>query len=425
MTGSVFNPRVVLGLVLFGAAAFFATLWFIGSGQTSSGSNNGASHAASRGLTGYAALADLLEAQGREVRLSRSRGSADDMALLVLTPPQRADGEEIAEILQSRRYVGPTLLILPKWNGIAVPQTVSRGRKGWVALAGASGPQWVDEIKGELALEAEIGPLLAPGSDWRGLGLSGALPDRTKVQGLTGGTRVGLAWDSTGRDLVAYFDDGGCYPVLDAEAGVDTRLPEDCDSDRWNVTAVAEPDLFNNYGMADRERALLASRVVEAAMEGEDLPVIFDLTLNGLGGTRNLLSLAFAPPFLAATLCLAIALLVVGWRAFNRFGPPLAETRPIAFGKHRLVANSAGFIRRARRLHLLAEPYAALVGRRLAKALGLKHSDEAAIDAALARRAPDAPSFSHQATVLREARGPADILRAANALRSIERTVSR
>lgn len=419
-----FNPRVVLALLLLGGLAFIAMLWFIGSGQTDRGSNNGAAHAASRGLTGYAALVDLLEAQGREVTLSRNPGALDDEALLILTPPQWADGEEIAEIVEARRYTGPTLLILPKWNALRVPETIPGTKDGWVALAGASGPGWLEDFESG-TLAAAIAPLDRRDSHWSGLGAAGRLPDRSQVQALTQGTLVALVGDASGRDLVAYLDDGGYYPVLARAAGFEPGDAEDFDSDRWNLTIVAEPDLFNNYGMADRDRALLAARIVELAKEGEDLPIVFDLTLNGLGKTQNLLTLAFTPPFLAATLCLIIAMIVVGWRAFRRFGPPLAEARAVALGKHRLVANSAGFVRRTRRLHLLAEPYAVMVGRRLAGLLGLHSADEAAIDAALARRVPQAPSYTERAAALRNARGPADILRAAHALRSIERMLSR
>jgi hypothetical protein len=420
-----FNPRTVLGLVLFGALAFFAMLWFIASGQTDSGANNGEAHAASQGLTGYSALAAMLKAQGYDVRLSRNPGALEKEGLLVLTPPLWADGKEIAKIIAERRYVGPTLLILPKWYAMRAPRTTIGAKDGWVVLGGAAAPAWLKDMGNELKLTAELAPLTQGAADWTGLGAQGDLPDRREVQALGSGTLVNLVRDSKGRDLVSYLDDGGCYPVLDAAAGAPRPNYDDCDEDRWNLTIAAEPDLFDNYGMADRSRALLAARVVELTREKQDVPIVFDLTLNGLGRTQNLLTLAFTPPFLAATLCLIIAMLIVGWRAFRRFGPPLAEARAIAFGKQRLVANGAAFIQRTGRLHLLAEPYAALVGRRLAKLLGLRAADERAIDAALARRSAELPPFSRLAAALRTARGPSAILRAAHALRSLERTISR
>jgi hypothetical protein len=419
-----FNARTVLGLVLFGALAFFLMLWFIATGQTDSGSNNGDAHAASRGITGYSALADILKAQGYEVRLSRNVGALEKEGLLILTPPLWADGKELAKIIEDRRYIGPTLLILPKWYAVRAPKTVVGAKDGWVVLGGTGKPGWLGEMGKDFNLTAETAPLKGGLADWSGLGASGDLPDDKQVQALGSGPLVNLVHDSGGRDLVSYLDDGGCYPVLDEAAGVPARDTSECDTDRWNVTVVAEPDLFDNYGMADRSRALLATRIVELTREDQDIPIVFDLTLNGLGRTQNLLKLAFTPPFLAATLCLMIAMLVVGWRAFRRFGPPVAEGRAIAFGKQRLVANSAGFIQRTRRLHLLAEPFIQMTARNLARQLRLRSVDEAEIDTALARKTPNSPPFSRLAAALRDARGASAILRAAHALRSLERTLA-
>ena len=417
-----FDPRAVLGLVLFGALTFVALLWFIGQGDTGP-EDNGAAHAASKGLTGFSGLAAMLAKQGYDVSLSRSRGGLQDEALLVLTPPAGADADELEEIIEDRRYAGPTLLILPKWFAYRLPRSVPGAKQGWVQLYGSDTPEWSGELDDDLEMKLAVAKLGKRTADWHGLGMSGKLPVRAQVLGLDDGRFSGLVRDSNGRDLVAYTDDEGCYPLLDAAAG----LPEDsdCEPDEWNLMVAFEPDLFNNYGLADRDRALLAARVIELAREGEDIPVVFDLTLNGFGATKNLLTLAFQPPFLAATLCLLIALIVVGWRAFGRFGPPLLEGRTIAFGKAQLAANAAGFIRRSGRFHLLGGPYTALVARRLASSLGLRHADPEAIDVALARRAPDSPSFSHLARQLETARGASQTLRAAHALKSLERTVSR
>jgi hypothetical protein len=421
---SAFRPRTVLALVVFGALAFVAMLWFIGRGDTGPGPDNGGAHAQGHGLTGYAGLVAMLEKQGYDVTLSRSPGRLDDESLLVLTPSAFTDPDEIAQIIDRRRYSGATLLILPKWFAMPVPAKASGVKKGWVQLLGASAPGWTADLNDEQAMTVKLGKLARAPADWQGLGLSGFLPDRSRVLGLEDGPWSSLVRDSKGRDLVAYADDHGCYPVLDAAA--DLAAPDaECDGDKWNLMVAFEPDLFNNYGLADRDRAVLAARVIELAREGQDVPVVFDLTLNGFGATRNLLTLAFAPPFLAATLCLMLALIVVGWRGFARFGPPRAEARDIAFGKGRLAANAAGFIRRSGRLHLLGPPYAALIARRLAGALGLRRPVPAEIDAALARRDPDTPAYSELARRLESARGPSHTLRAAHALKSLERTLGK
>lgn len=430
MTGQsapAFSPRVVLGLLLFGAIAFAATLYFIGAGETSRGPNDGGSHAAAKGLTGYAALAEILEAEGHDVSLSRSPAALDDEALLILTPPTFADGEEIAELIGNRRYVGPTLLILPKWYAMEIPDVIPVEKEdGWVVLGGAGEPAWVEAFEGQYSTDLVLGALDDPEAPhWQSGAWYGALPDPARVQTIADATMIPLATASNGNILVGYYDDGGYYPVLDEAAGLPPADQEDLDTSRWNFMVVAEPDLFDNYGMADRDRAALAHEIVDLAMEGQDLPVVFDLTLNGLGRTQNLLTLAFAPPFLAATLCLALAMIVVAWRAFRRFGPPLAEARAIAFGKHRLVANGAAFILRTRRLHLLTEPYVETMRQRLAAGLRLRRSDDETLDRAIAHRVPDAPGFGESAAALRRANRPNEILRAASALKSLERKLIR
>jgi len=430
MTGQgqpAFNPKVVLGLLLFGAIAFAATLYFIGAGETSRGPNDGGSHAAAKGLTGYAALVDILEAEDHEVSLSRNPSALGNEALLILTPPAFTDGEELIRTIERRRYIGPTLLILPKWYAMEIPDAVPiEKEEGWVVLGGAGKASWVEDFEGRYATQLALGELdPAHGADWRSRDRRGALPDRKQVQTIANATMIPLVTASNGNILVGYYDDGGYYPALDEAAGLRPADEDDLDTNRWNLMVVAEPDLFDNYGMADRERAALAHEIVDLAMEGQDLPVVFDLTLNGLGRTQNLLTLAFAPPFLAATLCLALAMAVVAWRAFRRFGPPLAEARAIAFGKRRLVANGAAFILRTRRLHLLTAPYAETVRQRVTAALGLRRADDETLDLALARRMPDEPGFAERAAALRQAKRPAEILRAASALKSLERNLIR
>jgi hypothetical protein len=424
MTAGAFSPRAVLGIVLFGALTFAAMLWFIGQGDTGPGPDNGQAHARGHGLTGYAGLVSMLQKQGVDVSVSRSPGRLDDESLLVLTPSAWADADDIAEIIDRRRYTGSTLLILPKWYAAKVPASLTGAKKGWVQLVGTARPGWTDDLGNGQEMSVKLATLAAGPSDWRGLGLSGRLPERKSVLGLEEGPWTSLVRDSKGRDLVAYANDHGCYPILDAAAG--QAAPEaECDTDKWSLVVAFEPDLFDNYGLADRNRALLAAKVIDIAREGQDVPVVFDLTLNGFGANKNLLTLAFQPPFIAATLCLILALIVVGWRAFARFGPPVAEARTIAFGKARLASNAAGFIRRSGRLHLLATPFADLVARRLAHALGLRRADPIEIDAALGRLDPDGPTFTQLADRLAAARGASQTVRAAHALKSLERTVTR
>ena len=437
--GRTFDPKVVLGVLLFGALAFLATLYFIGSGQTGE-RETGQAHAASPGFNGYSALVRLLEAQGMEVTVSRSQSAFDRPGLLVLTPPSFTDGEALSELIEERRYTGPTLLVLPKWNAMPVPDTVDvEHEDGWVLGDSISAPGFVAGMAEDLAFDVRTGEIRQRDMQWSGLGLSGKLPYRNRAMVLDetedGARFIPVVLDPDGDVLAGYLDDGGSYPLLDEAVGLesparpidedDVEYWDDYTANQYNLTIVAEPDLLNNLGLADATRAQAALRLIGAVQEGERMPVVFDVTLNGLGGQQNLLTLAFTPPFLAATICLILAMIVIAWRAFRRFGPPAAASRSIAFGKQRLVANGAGLIERSGRLHILTTRYADMIGQQLAGRMGLKHADRAAIDEALARRRPEAEPYSALAQRLEAANRPTDIVRAALALRRLENSFER
>ena len=425
---SPFSPRTLLAVLAVGAAAFLLLLYAIGAGWDGSRDRNGGAHAAANGLNGFAGLVRLLEEQGHAVSLSRSEARLDDEGLLVLTPQHGADGEAIAEIITSRRYVGPTLLILPKWLALPADQMPGmEAEPGWVMLGGAVAPDWLKSIEGLENAEAETGEH----SQWKGLGLAGTLPDpdnglaleAASVSGSESASVLSLITDEHGDLIAGYLNDEGNYPALDEAAGYDPGEDEDL----WPVVIVAEPDLLNNYGLADRHRAEASLALIDAMIEDYELAIVFDLSQAGLARSENLLTLAFQPPFLAATLCLLLAALVIAWRAFRRFGPPVAEAPALAMGKRQLARNGGGLVARAKRLHLLGPPYAALVAARLAEALGIREADPEAREAAVARVLAArglAADYASKADALRRARHPSELLRAAGALRSIERTVT-
>ncbi len=416
--GNPFRPGVVLAVLAVGALAFLLMLYSIGQGWTGDEERNGGEHAGSTSLNGFAALAGLVEDSGYQIELSRSRASHDDYGLLVLTPPLFGDPAELTAIIEDRREngYGPTLVILPKWVAMPVPEAMqeeAEAEDGWVYLMDVNSPFWFNQLGfaegGELAIGATKG--------WNGLGMSGALPDTAQVQALAKQPSLEmfpLVLDSEGDVLAA--------EVSAAYAG------DEYGGEPWPTLVVFEPDLMNNYGMADEDRARLALSLIETSLDSDTaMPVIFDLTLSGLGASENLLTLAFAPPFLAATLCLLLAALVIGWRAFRRFGPPVAEAEAMARGKRQLARNGAALVARVKRFNLLADPYAALMGKRIGDALGVREvqpeARAAAIDAALIRRGYEGAGFSERAQILRSATRPRDIIRAAGALKSIERTL--
>lgn len=431
VSSSPFSPRTVLGLVVIGGLAFLAFLWLIGAGLTGGNPNDGQASVGGKGLNGYAAMADYLERRGFAVSRVQSLASLKQPGLLILTPPADAKGKDIAEVVTRRRLIGPTLIILPKWQVAQVGQLTPGAKPGWVMLSGVEVPNWT-EFYDDISLDLK--PMRAGGkvASWRGLGSGGDLPSSENVLSGAGDALVPLVVGTEdGRVLAGYIDDGD-YPALRdvAEGYAPEPDPDTVDDTLYPLVMVFEPDLLNNQGFADAANAVLAEALVREVLDGGDKVVAFDLTLNGYGRSQNLLTLAFTPPFLAATLCLLLAAGVIGWRAFHRFGPPLLAGRGIAFGKRALVANAAALVRRTRRLHLIGAPYADAARDRLARALALPHrldgpATEAAIDRALATRAPELMPFSAAAAALRAARRPADLLRAAQTLHSLERTLTR
>jgi len=406
-----FHPGVVLGLLAVGTLAFMLLLYSLGQGWTGGEDRNGGNHAAGNGLNGYSGLVRLLEDTGNEVIVSRNPADLRMYGVQILTPPMGSSAEEIDELLEQREQwaAGPTMLILPKWLAMPIPEMENVEREeGWVALMGAMSPTWFSELEIGEGAELAIGET----GGWQGLGQSGDLPDESQVQALVGD------------------DDKRMRPIIvDGEGDVlAAELVRKGSDNTWPVFVVFEPDLMNNYGMADRQRASMALQLVEQAKGGGNYPIRFDLSLNGLGASENLLTLAFRPPFLAATLCMLLAALVIAWRAFRRFGPAVAEAPAMAKGKRQLARNGAALLQRVKRWHLLKKPYEDMIGRRVAAALGLRHghaeSRDVEIDRVLARRGHDGPTYSSLAEDLREARRPGEILRAARRLKTFERTLT-
>ncbi len=430
----------MLGILIVGMAAFLAMLYFLSTGDTGpDDSANGEAHAGSNGLIGFAALVELVEADGFSTRISREQNSLQTDHLLILTPPKSADPHALARVLEDRQWSGPTLVILPKWDVAELTQlfqdeNAQDVKDGWVTLNGASAPMWADAPDGPLALGVHNGgnggnsatnEALEAGAGQSSEAskqmfatrhpldeFTGKLPSAAGLFTKPNDAHEPLIVDQEGRTIAFSLEGEKFSATFEDDDGNPVERTEPSN----RVVFVVEPDLMNNWGLADEKRALAAISIVRSMNYGDFDGVVFDLTFNGFGGAKNLLTLAFQPPFLAATLCLLLTMLVIGWRAFMRFGPTAVSAPATAYGKARLIANGADLIVRAGRLRLLAEPYIALSARRLALALGLPRPDPAAIDAVLVQRQPGEPSLSERADDLRRATKAADILRAARAL---------
>jgi hypothetical protein len=217
---SPFSPRVVLGLVAVGAAAFLLFLYALGAGWTGGDRAMGSGHAASKGLNGYAAFADLLARRGYGVSISRNPGRLDEEALLILTPPHFADADDLEDLLEERRWQGPTILVLPKWFGFeATMAGIEDAPRGWVVVGDAEEAEWAEDLSlGEL--DARIGEA----AGWRAAGRSGKLAAPKQSQTIFGSEMARLVGDGRGGALAAYRDDGGSYEMLE---DLSARTPPD------------------------------------------------------------------------------------------------------------------------------------------------------------------------------------------------------
>ena len=428
-----FSRRAALLLLVLGSALFVALLWLIATGNGGGSTNDGGAHVGGQGLNGYAAMADYLGRRGYVIERTQNKGALARPGLLVLTPPAGAKGSDIDDIVSHRRRIGPTLVIAPKWQAMrATNEKDRKARKGWVELAGTQLPEW-EGFLDDIGVSLEPAPA---GARWSAKGLSGPLPAPANMESGAGTGLVGLVEGPGGRHTLAGFiDDGGTYPGLESMV-LDRVLHSGQARGLYPIVLVFEPDLLDNYGMGHFASAQLAEALVRASGVKPGGTVNFDMTLNGFGHSDNLLTLAFRPPFLAATLCLLMAALLIGWRAFMRFGPPLQADRAIAFGKRALVANTAGMIRRSQRLHLMGVPYAERARRRIAASLTLRPAadpaeTDAAIDRALAARhgaaseSDNGEPFSALAARLEQARRPHDLLKAARDIDALERKLLR
>ncbi len=181
------------------------------------------------------------------------------------------------------------------------------------------------------------------------------------------------------------------YKRENSEATLDNVLYALPDT-KWLV--LSDPDLLSNHGIATQDRARVALRVLDIAASRLGVPnggFVLDDNLRRQDTDQNLVKLMTRPPFLAATLCLLAAGLLVGWQAFNRFGAAEGEgvqagDDTISSGPAVLAQSAGGFIAGAGRIDDVAGRYPDVVRRQVVEALGLSVWDARRVDAALSDR---------------------------------------
>ena len=386
---NAFSRKTVLAMVMAGVVSFSALAVLSAfAPDLKTGGDNGA-HALSKSAVGFAGLVELLRTLGDPVLVSRNKVTpARGAALMVLTPDVGDKFEDIMRLAAG----GPTLIVLPKWQGGADPRN-----PGWVSRG--------DPIK-ESGLNSSLVIKLTGGAIGRRRGV-----DTLHPVDQAAGESLGAIQIAEEQVLT-----GSSWRPMITDEDKSVLLAKDPEHDIYLLT---EPDLLNTYGLRSLTGARAALALLGAVRPNPHAAVIFDVTLNGYRRERNLWKLAFQPPFLAATLCAFAAAILMGIHAAVRFGAPAAEDRAFGLGKRALADNQAALIRMAKREHRMAPAYAILVRDRVARAVGAGAiTNETALEALLDRlgSARVEHAFSTLMSESRQVTDPAGLMRLARRL---------
>ena len=380
-----FRPRTVALMIVLGLIGFIGMLVIGAYAPDMRSGRNGGAHALSNGATGYAGLVRLAEETGRNPQIVRDKRLLGTDDLLVLTP-----GSGFVDMTEALAQRGgkPTLVVLPKWG-----TAPDRDHSGWVNYWGLSGAGNAERV---LAPATKLKVRIVRSG---GRALVSRIPAEygmrfpapRPLQTFAGAGVEPLITDADGRIVLGQVGSGQVYVLSD-------------------------PDLLDNRGMARADAARAALEMLDYLGPNEPEGVWFDVTLNGLGHSASPLKLAFSPPFLAMTLALAAVLVLVGWQAVVRFGPPRVGARAIAFGKAALVDNAAMLVRKAGRERILGARYAQVIRERAAVAFAVPaRLRDAALDLYLDRLRGRA-RFTDLAAAAAEARDRRALTDAARAL---------
>lgn len=329
-----FSWLTIALLIGVGITAFGAFLVLSAYPPEGRDDSRGGNNALSNSAIGFAGLIGLLHAQEAPVTIARMVRPGPPGSTLVLTPPPAEGSGAFWPLVGSATQV---LIVLPKWATMP-----DRGHAGWVDKAGL-----IDPAAATTMLPAPAALSRRPGRP--AAILHGGSGRFSGVQGLQLAAidhlqTIGISADWT--------------PLLLDETG-EVLLARWTHSTRADILVLTDPDLLDTQGLKDAAGAQAAMTILKAVRG--DAPLIFDVTLDGLAVSRNLLQLLFEPPLLGATLCAAAAALMILAMALHRFGPALRAPRVLDFGKRALVDNSADLIALARREARMAMPYAQLM----------------------------------------------------------------
>ena len=350
-----FAARTVAILIAVAVFSFGAIMVLAGWSPELRDRDRAGDHPFSPPAIGYNGIVQLLEAQGYPVEISRFKSNLNGhYGLMVLTLSTRG----MHNSLEDYELQDDTLIVLPKWSGMIDWTNPSRLKDTDLASE-----ESIASTLEALGIDAEVKRTDVPERISTPFGRLALKPD-LQLQLL----------QSDDLTPIVRTRDGALLSQVSGRS----------------IYILADPDLINTFGLAERENARFAMQMINFMRYSEDEPIIFDATLHGFTRSENLLQMMFDIPFLGVTLVALAAALLLGWAASIRFGPPARETRAIALGKQALADNSASLVSMARRETRMAPGYLSLIRRRLARQIGApRNLTEAQLSELLDRLGPE------------------------------------
>ena len=335
---SALTSAILIGVGLLAFVAIFALLAWA---PDLASKNRAGTHPYSTSAIGYGGLVSLLEADGQTVTISRLTSSLEySEDLLILTFPRyglnRAPEVDLSYVSE------PALYVLPKWTGFP-----DREKPSWQKDTDLIDKSSVEYIAKEFDTDVRVWRLRNPG----------------RVR-----TPFGTQTPSFENEMQVLESDSLEAVIRMPGGTLVAKLPG------REIYILSDPDLLNTFGLARRDNARMALGLLDYLKQYPEQSVTLDATFHGFERSESLLRAIFDVPFLGATLVAFATILLIGWSAFIRFGPPTRETRAIIFDKKALAESSAGLISMARREGQMAPNYAQTVERDLSKQLGLPAS---------------------------------------------------
>ncbi len=398
-----FSPRLVALLVLAGIGAFLGFLFLTAYAPQLKIRGGSSMSPMSKSAVGFYGLSHLSEMTGRRTDFTQSRNDWSATGFMIVTIGPDTDVAKLKNLVAVRRATErtKTLYILPKWSTRPI-----FGKPDWVQHNGTLDAEFSPDI---LTVFGRI--KFAEGKAVNG----------GRVRGVPGSEMVGV---DAAMPRNPHFIASGMQPVLADTVGRTVLGRTDLPNGAADYI-LADPDLLSNMALKTPQGARSALEIVDALRANADDSVGFDMVLNGVDN-RNLLQLMFEPPFLALTLAVLAAALLVGIHAFGRFGPALPEPRAIPFGKRALADNAAILLARAGAVRRLGDRYVAIVRESAATALGASALEPGQLEPWLAQlpgvRGPD---FGTLAAAARDATDSEGMRAAAQALHHWKEEVTR